>query len=119
IPAVGRARSISIFAISHRDVPGPVRISVRYKGPGVCSQVENRTAVATPALLMERYFQPGSASTARNVMNADHLSRCRRRPIWIALWNSIDLVVVNVNELRDGGTGWINAKDLSERVLYS
>src|SRR5262249_37887354 len=69
IRAVGGARSISIFAISHRAVPRPVRISVRYKRPGICSQVENRTAIATPALLMESYFQPGSASTARNVMN--------------------------------------------------
>src|SRR5215467_3736320 len=50
-------------------------------------------------------------------MYADHLPRCRSRPMRIPLRNAIDCLVVNVNEFTGSGTGRIHAVDFSISVL--
>src|SRR5206468_8305186 len=80
---------------------------------------QNGSAICAPTLLVKSNFKPGRPGTARDVVNAYDLSGCRCRPIRIALRNTIDRLVVNVDELVNGRAGWIDTEDLGISVLYA
>src|SRR5215471_460264 len=68
---------------------------------------------------MKRYLEPIRARSTGDVVDADHLPKCRRRPVRIVLHNAIDCHSVNVDKFARSGTNGIDAVDLCVGILHT
>ncbi len=119
ITAVDRTRAVDELSVANGGMPRPIGVGFGDQRPGIGCQVEDRVAVAAPALLVERDTEPGGTGAAVDRMNADRLSAHRGWPVGIALDHAVDGLGRDVDELAARWVRRIDAEDLRVRVLVA
>ena len=97
----------------------PVHVTVGDQRPCVLGKIQNRTAISSPACLVEGDFQPRRAGAAGNVVNADGLARSGCGPICAGLSDAVDGFVLDVDEFAGGRIIRLKTEDFAEAILYA
>src|ERR1700688_97740 len=100
-------------------MPRPIRIRTGEKGPRTGGEVESAIAVAAPALLVKGDAQPRACGAAIDRVDAYRLPGRGGGPIRVALGNTVDRFVGNIDELAVRGVVGIDAKELGVGILYA
>src|SRR5207247_4055007 len=81
---------VGVPSVAHGNVAAPIEVRVGDQRPRVVRKIENRAAVATPAVLVECDFKPICSRTTGNVVNTDRLTGNWRGPIGARLSDAVD-----------------------------